>query len=679
MTNNAWNSNLPAEVGKGGTGATTLTDHGVLVGSGTSPVDALSVGTSGQVLVAATGADPAFATLTSAVGTINYTTGVNTLALDVNAGLQITTGFATWTGAGAYFDDTTLGTFQLLRGGTGYINSKPVSWIAQNIAGMTAGNTYWIYIDNTGTIGKTATRTDALFENNIVLFECLRDSTAVTNNQVTVKENHPFSHQVNVSNYEHDVIGTVIENINNGANITLVGTQGIGISGADCLEDHGLHTDIPDSGGAGVTWVRMFTLAGGKWARQNATNTFTGFYNNAGTATALTAGKFGVYRLYVSKDNLNTTTPVYFAVLDTAEYANLTAAQTSVANNTPAQISNELASLEMAQLGMIIYRESTATIVQVTIAKSTLRGSTSTGSVGTASLVTTVTTNFNNVLSAADTNVQAALDTLDDFGSGTGNQTVNLYTGAGVKAVTLGSLNTTSTTTIDTGTGALSLGAGATDHTTTLGSVTGVSATTIQAGTGALNIGANAVARATTLGNTTGASSLALKYGTADFTLASATGTVMSALDTGEITYPLQSAFLANNNANILNVTGDGTTYHAIFGTEIFDQNSDYDHTVGTFTAPVTARYNLCFLVVYQQAGVSTQCDSFIITSNRAYYITSMAPIGNLGGNGNFYQTASFFVDMDAADTAYISLASYGTTKTVDFGSETYFGGHLVC
>lgn len=49
-----------AVVAGGGTGATTLTDHGVLVGSGTSPIDALSVGATGTVLAGTTGADPAF-------------------------------------------------------------------------------------------------------------------------------------------------------------------------------------------------------------------------------------------------------------------------------------------------------------------------------------------------------------------------------------------------------------------------------------------------------------------------------------------------------------------------------------------------------------------------------------------------------------------------------------------
>lgn len=50
-------------VANGGTGATSLTDHGVLVGSGTAAVTPLAVGTTGQVLIGATGADPAFGAL----------------------------------------------------------------------------------------------------------------------------------------------------------------------------------------------------------------------------------------------------------------------------------------------------------------------------------------------------------------------------------------------------------------------------------------------------------------------------------------------------------------------------------------------------------------------------------------------------------------------------------------
>jgi hypothetical protein len=426
----------PQPVAEGGTGAQTLTAHGVLVGEGTSAVTPLVVGTDGQLLCGASAADPAFTTVTSSSGTINFTTGAHTLAIDANASLQITTGFASWGGAGNYFDDTTLGSFTILRPGTGYIHSKLVSWTApQTVAGMTAGNTYYIYIDSTGTIGKTPTLSDALYADNIVLFECLRDSTPVTNNQITVKDNHPYQFPEESSFYLHEVVGTVIENNNNGANITLNGTQKIQINGADELADHGLYTTIPDSGGIGVTWRKMYTDGAGKWATQNNTDSFTGFWNNAGTPTALSAGNFGVYTLYVSKDTLTSTTPTYFAVLNTAQFANQGQATTAIANGTTARASNELSQLEICQLGYIVYRQSTAAITVVTVSKATLKQTLSTSGTNTAALVTTNTSLFDGILSAADTNVQAALDTIDDWGKGATNHGILIGRGVNTPIV----------------------------------------------------------------------------------------------------------------------------------------------------------------------------------------------------------------------------------------------------
>lgn len=74
---------FPVNVADGGTGLTTITDHGVMVGSGTSAVTPLAVGTNGQVLVGSTGADPVFATLASSNSSITYATGAGTLGLTV--------------------------------------------------------------------------------------------------------------------------------------------------------------------------------------------------------------------------------------------------------------------------------------------------------------------------------------------------------------------------------------------------------------------------------------------------------------------------------------------------------------------------------------------------------------------------------------------------------------------
>jgi hypothetical protein len=332
-------------------------------------------------------------------------------------------GFYSWAAGATYFDDTTLGTFQLLVGGTGYIRGKVITWVAQNIAGMTSGSTWFIHINSTGTIGKTNAGTltpaqrNALFTDYIVLFECLYDETTIggVKLQHTVKENHPYNFQVGASNFLHDTAGVVIENSNSGANIS-AGTSGtkISIVGDDYLNDHGLETTI--TAGADIIFKKFYTNATGKWAQYNNSNVFNGYWNSAGTATALGAGRRSIYRLYVSKDTLNAATPTYFAILDTTTYGSSGTATTAISNDLPAKATNELMALELSQLGFIVFRESTGAIETIVISKTTLRSSTSSSGTNIAALVTTSTANFDGILSAADTNVQSALETIDDFG-----------------------------------------------------------------------------------------------------------------------------------------------------------------------------------------------------------------------------------------------------------------------
>ena len=105
-------------VADGGTGVSTLLDHGVLVGSGTDPVTVLAVGTNGQVLIGSTGADPVFGTITDGDG-ITATLGAGTLGIEVDlkadGGLVIESGeIALDLGASSI-----TGTLAVADGGTG--------------------------------------------------------------------------------------------------------------------------------------------------------------------------------------------------------------------------------------------------------------------------------------------------------------------------------------------------------------------------------------------------------------------------------------------------------------------------------------------------------------------------------------------------------------------------------
>lgn len=65
------------------------TDHAVQIGNASGSLTSIAVGTNGQVLIGATGADPAFATLTSPDSSITFTPGANSLGLAVTGGTSV--------------------------------------------------------------------------------------------------------------------------------------------------------------------------------------------------------------------------------------------------------------------------------------------------------------------------------------------------------------------------------------------------------------------------------------------------------------------------------------------------------------------------------------------------------------------------------------------------------------
>jgi len=72
--------NVPLTVAYGGTGAATLINHGLLLGSGTDAVTQLAEASNGQLPIGATGADPTLATLTEGDG-ISVTNGAGSITI----------------------------------------------------------------------------------------------------------------------------------------------------------------------------------------------------------------------------------------------------------------------------------------------------------------------------------------------------------------------------------------------------------------------------------------------------------------------------------------------------------------------------------------------------------------------------------------------------------------------
>ena len=289
---------------------------------------------------------------------------------------EVNTGHVSWSSVGPYYSVTGGNTFNLLVGGSGYILNKLVNFNGSQSVTLTANKTAYVGINTSGTLVKTDhdSINSTTYENQIILFEALYDGT----NVIVVKENHPYSFPSKLSTYLHQNVGTVIRGT--GAVIGKLGTgtgasttdRQLKITGIDSLEDHGLSTTIPDSSAAAITVTYMYKNASGQWIKYSSQNTTPLFYAPAGVITAIPASNYENIAVYVSKDDLNSSTPTYFAVLDTQVYTSASTASTAISNGTLTLSSNELSALELCQLGYITIRNSGGGYIDsVIVSKST--------------------------------------------------------------------------------------------------------------------------------------------------------------------------------------------------------------------------------------------------------------------------------------------------------------------
>jgi hypothetical protein len=144
----------------GGTGATTFTTHGVLVGTGTSPIVALAAATNGQVLLGATSANPAFQTLTGDVSVTSLgVTAVNQITGSIGGTLNIdspATGASTINiGTGSAGADINIGTSassSITLGSLGFGANLSIG-ATTTFNNLTSSGPNLVYANASGTIG----------------------------------------------------------------------------------------------------------------------------------------------------------------------------------------------------------------------------------------------------------------------------------------------------------------------------------------------------------------------------------------------------------------------------------------------------------------------------------------------------------------------------------------------
>jgi hypothetical protein len=277
----------------------------------------------------------------------------------------ITSGFSAWDVDAApywsYAKPAGVPTFTVLKSGYGYCRGKRVNWTAPQSIAISYNENNYIGINSSGVLFRSASGAQPTYYDNIILFELMDDGVMAL--PFVKKENHPVNFNMSVAHFLHQNLGNIIQGAGGVISPVVVGTgalvthRQLKITG-DTVEDHGISTTFPATSPLPVAYY--YKNGGGDWIQVpgGEVTTIPMQYSNAGVLTALPAGDFGIMRVYVTEDDLNTTGANFFAVLQNARYASLANANTAINNGSVIAADNEILSMEPSQLGYVIVRNS---------------------------------------------------------------------------------------------------------------------------------------------------------------------------------------------------------------------------------------------------------------------------------------------------------------------------------
>lgn len=141
--------------------------------------------------------------------------------------------------------------------------------------------------------------------------------------------------------------------------------------------------------------------------------------------------------------------------------------------------------------------------------------------------------------------------------------------------------------------------------------------------------------------------------------------------------YPV-STFSAHVTADINNVTGNGTTYTVLFGTEHYDEKAEHAVGTGIFTPQRAGRYLLSAYLKLDVPVGSTIASMQILTTGRTFVVWRGDPEAIRDSGTDVTIGGSVLASMEEADTARVTITVSGIgADTVDvLMDESVFEGH---
>lgn len=121
----------------------------------------------------------------------------------------------------------------------------------------------------------------------------------------------------------------------------------------------------------------------------------------------------------------------------------------------------------------------------------------------------------------------------------------------------------------------------------------------------------------------------------------------------------------AYKSANSTNATGNNVVFTVIFDTLVFGSSSNYNAATGVLTAPYTGKYEIkSYVSASAFAGGATNGIMLAVATSRSLPLANQG-IADLGFNALDTFSGTCIMDMNAGDTAHITLQMGAGTQTV--------------
>jgi hypothetical protein len=122
-------------------------------------------------------------------------------------------------------------------------------------------------------------------------------------------------------------------------------------------------------------------------------------------------------------------------------------------------------------------------------------------------------------------------------------------------------------------------------------------------------------------------------------------------------------------NANVSDVTGDGTPYTIVYNTAEVNTGTALNLGTGVFTAPITGNYFVSIMTGYNGFDGSTHYGPFTVI-NRSGGNTYVDDWSEIQPLGNFTSSSSFLIPMTASQTLTVTAQVDSGAKTISLGGD---------